>query len=132
MHHKHDTDERVPGPFEPDTLLPTQYFDRLRGSHRSGEWMLMIAILEDAVHVYRRDAAAGGRDFEEAEEWIENRDGSYVFSFESICDLASLDADYLRRGLHAFKEAARRRPPSVDTQVTAAFEPEPLRRAMGE
>ena len=90
----------------------------------------MVAILEDAVRVYRVQAARGGSDFEEAEAWIENRDGSYIFSFESICDMADLNADYLRRGLRAWKARARTSTPVVEG--TAESEQEPLRRASGE
>ena len=130
MRQNHEADERSPALFEPDTLLPSQYFDRLRAPHRSGEFRLMVAILEDAVHIYRMQAARGGSDFEEAEAWIENRDGSYIFSFQSICDLANLDADYLRRGLHAWKARARDATPVVTLPVES--EVEPLRRASGE
>jgi hypothetical protein len=130
MHQTHQADERVPAPFEPDTLLSSQYFDRLRAPHRSGEFRLMVAILEDAIHIYRTHAARGGSEFEEAEAWIENRDDSYVFSFQSICDIADLNADYLRRGLHAWKARALARTPIVDAPME--LESEPLRRASGE
>src|SRR3954447_13374921 len=129
MHAKHEADERGPAPFEPDTLLPSQYFDRLSNSHRSGEFRLMVAILEDAVRVYRSHAARGGTDFEEAEDWIENPDGTYIFSFKSICDMANLDADYVRRGLRAWKARALAAPV---VEVVTESEAEPLRRASGE
>jgi hypothetical protein len=129
MHQKHEADERHPGPFEPDTLLPSQYFDRLRGPHRSGEFRLMVAILEDAVRAYRSQAARGGTDFDEAEDWIENPDGTYIFSFKSICEMADLDADYLRRGLRAWKARALAQPV---VELGAEPEEEPLRKASGE
>ena len=137
MRQNHEADERSPAPFEPDTLLPSQYFDRLRAPHRSGEFRLMVAILEDAIRVYRHLAARGGSDFEEAEAWIENPDGTYIFSFQSICDMADLDADYVRRGLRAWKARARAATPvvsvpPVDAAVAVEVEVEPLRRASGE
>jgi hypothetical protein len=106
--------ERVPGGFEPDTLLPSQYFDRVRGrAGRGGEWALMVAIVEDAVNMYLKHAAAkaphNARLFEDAEQWIEERDSTWIFSFESICDMLGLDADHLRRGLRAAKAGARGR-----------------------
>lgn len=104
-------EERLAGLFQPDTLLPSQYFDRIRRRARyDGEHRLMIAVLEDAIDVYRKQA--GARDpraqqlFREAEEWIEDHDRTWLFSFENICDVLDFDAEYLRRGLHACKERA--------------------------
>jgi hypothetical protein len=55
----------------------------------------------------------GARDREQmkiaqdVEEWIEDRDTSWLFSFENICHVLDLEPDYLRRGLRAQKERAR-------------------------
>src|SRR6266699_2766088 len=73
------TDDRLAGLFQPDTLLPSQFFDRVRRrSEHDGERRLMIAVLEDAVDVYRKQAGAqdarGQQLFHEAEEWIEDAD----------------------------------------------------------
>ena len=70
----------------------------------------MIAVLEDAVDVYRK--LAGARDarrqqlFRDAEEWIESEDRSWIFSFQNICDVLGIESEYLRRGLHAIKRQA--------------------------
>ena len=68
-------EERLAGLFQPDTLLPSQYFGRMRRRGEfDGERRLMIAVLEDAVDVYRKQAGAreprGEQLFQEAEEWI--------------------------------------------------------------
>lgn len=102
-------EERLAGLFQPDTLLPSQFFDRVRRrSEHDGERRLMIAVLEDAVDVYRKQVGArdprGQQLFIEAEEWIEDTDRSWLFSFQNICDVLDIDSDYLRRGLHAWKE----------------------------
>ena len=104
-------EERLAGLFQPDTLLPSQFFDRVRRrTEHDGERRLMIAVLEDAVDVYRKQV--GNRDprgqqlFREAEEWIEDADRTWLFSFQNICDVLDIDADYLRRGLHAVKARA--------------------------
>src|SRR5438093_17960 len=101
---EHTADERLGEIFQPDTLLPSQYFDRVRRrTEHDGERRLMIAVLEDAVDVYRKQA--GARDpraqqlFQDAEEWMEDTDRSWLYSFENICDVLDIDADYLRRGL---------------------------------
>ena len=101
-------DERMAELFQPDTLLPSQFFDRVRRrTEHDGERRLMIAVLEDAVDVYRKQAGAqeqrGQQLFRDAEEWIEDPDRTWLFSFQNICDVLDLDADYLRRGLRAWK-----------------------------
>jgi len=132
----YSTDERMAELFQPDTLLPSQFFDRVRRRHEfDGERRLIIAVLEDAVDVYRKQAGASdGRGlqlFREAEEWIESRDASWLFSFENICDVLDLDADYVRRGLHAWKARAGRR--RTGERVTLrAGEREELRKASGD
>src|SRR5947207_4910325 len=133
---EHAVDERLAGLFQPDTLLPSQFFDRIRRrSEHDGERRLMIAVLEDAVDVYRKQA--GARDartqqlFHEAEEWIEDPDRTWLFSFQNICDVLGLDADYLRPGLRVCKERALegRRGQVV---CLRADEPDELRKVSGD
>lgn len=99
------------GLFVPDTMLPSQYFDRVaRRTEYDGERRLMIAVLEDAVDVYRK--LAGARDarreqlFRDAEQWIESDDRGWIFSFQNICDVLGIEVAYLRRGLRAIKKQA--------------------------
>jgi hypothetical protein len=104
-------EDRIQELFQPDTLLPSQYFDRLRRrASIDGERRLMVAILEDAVDVYRKQAGARDRKrrqlFEDAEAWIESADKSWIFSYENICDMLGIDAGYLRKGLRAWKQKA--------------------------
>jgi hypothetical protein len=104
-------EDRVQELFQPDTLLPSQYFDRLRRrASIDGERRLMVAILEDAVDVYRKQAGARDRKrrqlFEDAEVWIESSEQSWIFSYENICDMLGIDAEYLRKGLRAWKRKA--------------------------
>ena len=104
-------EERVQELFQPDTLLPSQYFDRIRRrASFDGERRLMVAILEDAVEVYRKQAGATDRKrrqlFDDAEAWIESGDTKWIFSFENICDVLGIHAAYLRRGLRVWKTQA--------------------------
>jgi hypothetical protein len=126
-------DERYPGLFQPDTLLPSQYFDRFRRrSQLDGERRLMLAVLEDAVDMYRKHCGSLGRNrqlFLDAEEWIDDDDRTWIFSFLNLCDVLDLDGDYLRRGLHALKAQVARGPRCVQT-LPVDEEPE-LRRAIG-
>src|SRR5713101_2760189 len=111
MKEREYTEERLGPLFTPDTLLPSQFFDRVRRRvEHDGERRLMIAVLEDAVDVYRKQATAqearGQQLFREAEEWIEDGDRTWLFSFENICDVLDIDPRYLRRGLPAWKAHA--------------------------
>jgi len=125
------TEERMADLFQPDTILPSQFFDRLRRrTEYNGERRLMVAVLEDAVDVYRKQAAArdprGRTMFDDAEEWFEADDRMWLYSFENICDVLDLNADYLRRGLHAWKQRARH--PQADVVVSLRSEDDEQRR----
>jgi hypothetical protein len=104
-------EERAPL-FEPDVLLPSQYFDRVRRSAEyESERRLMVAVLEQGVNDYLKNLDA--RDprqqelWREAEAWVEDRDPRWIFSFENICHVLAIEPEYLRRGLHACRERAR-------------------------
>jgi hypothetical protein len=97
--------------FEPDVLLPSQHADRLRRrAEGDPERRLMIAVLEQGINDYVK--LLGARDPErvarwrEAEEWVEDRDASWLFSFENVCNVLDLEPEYVRRGLHDQKERA--------------------------
>jgi hypothetical protein len=95
--------------FEPDIILPAQYFSAFRrdgGPKR--ERLLMLAVLEDAVdcfqkYAYSRDPR-GRAMLKEAEGWVNSTDRSWLFSFEKICEELDIDAEYLRRGLREWRE----------------------------
>ncbi len=98
------------GLFEPDILLPNQYFAAFRrGRAVEGERRLMLAVLEDAVDSYRKHATAcDPREqacFLEAKEWFCSNDRSWLFAFENICDVLEMNADYLRSGLDRWRRA---------------------------
>jgi hypothetical protein len=87
-----------------DTTLRDQYFATFRrGEHLEPEKALLMAILEDAVHCYRKYRAArdrAGRErFREAEQWIMEEGDDWLFSFENVCELLGLNPQYIRRGL---------------------------------
>ncbi len=129
-------EERMAGLFVPDTLLPSQFFDRLRRrGEMEGERRLMIAVLEDALDVYRKQMAArdthGQQLFREAEEWLEDTEANDLFSFENICDVLDLNAQYLRRGLHELKSRMLDKPRG-QLVTLRADEPDELRKASGD
>lgn len=70
----------------------------------TGEQRLLLAVLCDAMQAYaveRRGKRRPGR-LRELRQWFESGDRSYVFSFESVCDLLGLDTWCVRH--HVFAE----------------------------
>ena len=123
--------DRLAGLFEPDVLLPAQFFAAFRregGLER--ERLLMLAVLEDAVDCYQKYAHT--RDprsrqmFDESREWVISTDRTWLFSFENICDTLEISAEYVRRGLREWVERNQngRRP-----KLSLATEPTDLSKA---
>jgi hypothetical protein len=107
---------------EPEVLLPSQFYARNRHLRvLEGERRLMLAILEDAVACFQKYAGAtrprSRRLFQEAEEWFMDEDGSWVFSFESICSVLDIDAEYFRRNLKKWKEQLLAQPPELRAKI---------------
>jgi hypothetical protein len=96
--------------FEPDTLLPAQFFAAF-AREESGvirERRLMLAVLQDAVECYQKYALArdprGRMLFDDADEWINSGEREWAFSYENICDVLGLNAEYIRRGLSKWRQ----------------------------
>ncbi len=137
MQEKETLDERLPGLFEPDTLLPIQYFEAMRKKHLlEGEKRLILSVLEDAVECFMKcidsPTGKGQRLFRDADEWISLEDKHWVFSFDNVCDMLDINPDYMRRGLRQWKErkiAAMQRAAeavaaqAVDEQPAGPIEP---------
>ncbi len=109
MQEKETLDERLPGLFEPDTLLPIQYFEAMRKKHLlEGEKRLILSVLEDAVECFMKcidsPTNKGQRLFRDADEWINLEDKYWVFSFDNVCEMLDINPDYMRRGLRQWKE----------------------------
>jgi len=85
-----------------DTFRRSEYFEP--------ETALIAAILEDAIHDYRKYCcardAAGKERFREAEEWLMREGNGWIFSFNNVCEFLGLHPEYVRRGL---REAERSR-----------------------
>src|SRR5262245_33392358 len=95
-------------------------------TRREKEEALMLAVLEDAIECFQKYVFAqnerGKRSFQEAEDWIREKNSDWLFSFHSICETLELSPDYLRQGLLRWKEAKVEiiRKPSVERQKVAA------------
>jgi hypothetical protein len=105
---RQEMEDKLPGLFEPHTVLPVQYFTRLqRSAAKSGEQRLMVAILEDAVAVCSRANAPktskGRQVLRETLRWIRSNDRTWMFSFLRVCDMLDLDASAIRRGIRIMR-----------------------------
>ncbi len=102
-------EEKVASLFQPDTLLPAQYFETFRRkAHLEPEKRLMFAVLEDAIACFQKYISArdakGKTMFHEAEEWILEEDSEWLFSFANICEVLGFNPQYMRQGLIRWKE----------------------------
>ena len=60
MQEKETLDEKLPALFEPDTLLPIQYFEAMRRKHLlEGEKRLILSVLEDAIECFMKCIDSG-------------------------------------------------------------------------
>ena len=124
--------------FEPDTLLPAQYFAAFcREGGLVRERRLMLAVLQDAVECYQKYALArdprGRLLFEDAYDWIESGEREWPFSYENICEVLGLNPEYIRRGLSKWrqqkspvKRTAARIVPLVERRATEESDLEPV------
>ena len=76
---------------------------------REGEEGLMLAVLDNAIECFQK-YVLGQRErekrlFQEAEDWILEKNSDWFFSFENICETLELYPDYIRQGLMCWKEA---------------------------
>lgn len=129
--------DRSFGLFEPDALLPAQFYAAFRGSSGTrGEKRLMLAVLEDALDCFQKYATSsdgqGQALFEEANTWICSADRSWFFSYENICEALGINPEYLRRGLdslHGNRRAALVRPKAATIHLVAEEESARVRAA---
>ena len=95
---------------QPDPSTSADYEATLsRVFPANSETLLMLGVLEEAIDSYKRYLFANDRKaqklFAEAESWILDRDDDGLFSFENVCEVLGLSANYLRGGLQRWKEA---------------------------
>jgi len=118
--------DRSFGLFEPDALLPAQFYAAFRGgSAVRGEKRLMLAVLQDALDCYQKYAFAkdghGRQIFRDADGWISCDDRDWYFSFENICETLEISPAYLRRGVQEWRRQATTigHPPTRDKDHAA-------------
>ncbi len=90
---------------EPVAILPCQVGDALfqLGAGLQPEKRLQLAVLVDAITMFRRCAAAqtarARRLYAEADAWFASDAADDPFTFVTICDSLGIDASYIRRGV---------------------------------
>jgi hypothetical protein len=86
--------------FEPGVVLPVQFYPA-RGMR--SEKRLMLAILEDALRIYRKHAHAPDRRHErlaaETKDWLFSDDTEWPLSFVNVCSALGIDVARLRTQL---------------------------------
>lgn len=95
--------------FQPDILLPSQYFDRIQPkSDMIREKRLLLALLMDALYCFQKYCFSSGKRskalFREAEAWIMDGDLSSPFSFIGACEYLEVEADYLRSKIYQWRD----------------------------
>lgn len=106
----HSVGENHPHLFQPDTMLPSQYFAaalRRRGALKP-ERRLIVAILQDAIECYQKNLFArepkARQLYADAEQWIDSEDRTHYFSYENLCEILDMNPEFVRRGLHQWRQ----------------------------
>ena len=90
-------------------LAASQFFETLgrQAPTRKGEYQLLIAVLQDAIECFQKNALTRDRHFEEAEHWImgKSEKNDAALSFEYVCSVLDLDPDSVRQGLQRWRAA---------------------------
>jgi len=94
--------------FQPDTVAFAEYFkiyERKPGLEPKKK--LVFAVLQDAIACFQSFVCATDKrrkkQFLKAEEWFNEEESEWIFSFENICETLGLDPQYLRQGLLSWK-----------------------------
>jgi hypothetical protein len=102
-------EDKVFSLFEPDVLIPSQYLANTKSkNYQEPEKKLLLAVLEDALWCFqngllRRENKKQRVLSMEAEEWIMEESGEWLFSFNEICQLLGLEPRYVRKRLIGWK-----------------------------
>lgn len=96
-------------------VQPEQFFaQRRKVLQHTGEYRLLIAVLQDALECWFRYRHARRtrerRLFHEVSEWFSARDRDWLFAFECICDHLELDPNYIRQGLKQWQSSCSGQP----------------------
>src|SRR5262244_1514122 len=96
-------EERVTSLFQRATLLPAPFLATFRRKlHLAPEKKLMLAVLVRAIACFQKYVFAregkGKILFQEAEDWVQDTNSDWLFSFANVCETLGFNPDYLRQG----------------------------------
>jgi len=102
-------EEKIVALFQPDTLLPTQYYETLHNkASLLPEKRLMLAILGDTIGCFKNSRFAQGRRqatlLRDADSWILGENNDWLFSFDNVCETLGIEPAYLRQKLLRWKK----------------------------
>lgn len=114
------------GVLEPAAVLPAQLGSAIAmGASLHPEKRLMLAVLEDAVTVFLREAVrepgATSEEFREAAAWIASDAVDWPFSFVNLCGWLGLEPTSIRRGLRQWRERQLALAPERRARVRSPF-----------
>jgi hypothetical protein len=90
--------------FADDRLVTSKYWKTvIRKNYSQPEKELMLAVLKDAIMIYKKRIYSGNALFKEAETWLFDRERDRLFSFETVCAVLGLSPGKIRSELIAWK-----------------------------
>ena len=75
----------------------------IRKNYLQPERELMLAVLKDALIIYKKRLHLGNALFREAEAWFFDREEDRLFAFETVCAVLGLSAEKIRGELLTWK-----------------------------
>jgi hypothetical protein len=90
--------------FVDDMAVTSKYWETvIRKNYSQPEKELMLAVLKDAIMIYKKHVYSGNALFKEAETWLFDRERDWLFSFETVCAVLGLSRGKIRQSLLAWK-----------------------------
>lgn len=97
--------------FSPDeTLNCDSAYSDAQWRQCEPERNLLVAVLKDALWIYKKRFALGDAQFREAERWLFSEDTEGLFAFESVCSMLGLSAEGIRKDLRRFAASSGAQP----------------------
>jgi hypothetical protein len=85
-----------------------------------GEYVLVEAILREAIREYQKFAGQQGRRsvrlFREVHQWFLADDPEWDFSFINVCQILNLEPTYIRTGLKMWRDRNVKEPTTGSTE----------------
>src|SRR5262245_5410325 len=90
-----------------DMAVTATYWETVtKKSYSQPEQELMLAVLKDAIMIYKKQIHSGNALFKEAETWLFDRERDWLFSVGSVCAVLGLSPEKILQNLLAWKQNA--------------------------